>query len=209
MKIKIQIKSVLGKLLFELEKENNTIKDTLQQAVKDGANLYGANLDGANLYGANLVRANLYGANLDGANLYGANLVRANLDGANLVRANLDGANLDGANLYGANLDGANLYGANLVRANIDGANLVGANLYGANLYGAKELDKAYLPIYMKWGIAIKGDLLRIGCKEKTFEEWENWFAGTEEFSTERNTDDFKRIQASFLAYKAYYEFMK
>ncbi|MGL6125765.1 pentapeptide repeat-containing protein [Chryseobacterium artocarpi] len=184
MKIKIQIKYVLGKLLFELEKDNNTIKDTLQQAVKDGATLDGANLVGANLYGANL---------------YGANLVGANLDGATLDGANLDGANLYGANLDGANLDGANLYGANLVRA----------NLYGANLYGAKELDKAYLPIYMKWGIAIKGDLLRIGCKEKTFEEWENWFAGTEEFSTERNTEDFKRIQASFLAYKAYYEFMK
>lgn len=61
----------------------------------------------------------------------------------------------------------------------------------------------------MKWGIAIKGDLLRIGCKEKTFEEWEKWFSGTEEYSTERNTEDFKRIQASFLAYKAYYEFMK
>ena len=129
MKIKIQIKSVLGKLLFELEKEDNTIKDTLQQAVRDGASL---------------------------------------------VRANLDGA-----------------------------------SLYGANLYGAKELDKAYLPIYMKWGIAIKGDLLRIGCKEKTFEQWDNWFSGKEEYSTKRDTEDFKRIQASFLAYKAYYEFMK
>ena len=30
MKIKIQIKSVFGKVLFELEKENNTIKETLE-----------------------------------------------------------------------------------------------------------------------------------------------------------------------------------
>ena len=30
MKIKIQIKSVFGKVLFELEKENNTIKETLK-----------------------------------------------------------------------------------------------------------------------------------------------------------------------------------
>ena len=169
MKIKIQIKSIFGKVLFELEKEENTIKDTVIQAVKDGANLDGANLVGANLYGANL----------------------------------------DGANLYGANLDGANLDGANLVRANLVGANLVGANLDGANLVGAKEIDKAYLPIYMKWGIAIKGDVLKIGCKEMTFNEWELWFAGKEEFSTKRGTEDFKRIQASFLAYKAYYDFLK
>ena len=77
--IKIQIKSIWGDILFEYEKENNTIKDTLEEAVKQGANLYGANLDGANLYGANL----------DGANLYGANLYGANLDGAYLTGANL------------------------------------------------------------------------------------------------------------------------
>ena len=126
--IKIQIKSIWGEVLFEYEKENNTLKETLEEAVKYRANLYRANLDGANLYGANLYGANLYGANLDGANLTRANLTRANLDGANLGGANLDGANLTRANLGGANLDGANLGGANL-----DGANLYGANLDGAN----------------------------------------------------------------------------
>ena len=45
--IKIQIKSIWGDILFEYEKENNTIKDTLEEAVKQGASLYGANLDGA------------------------------------------------------------------------------------------------------------------------------------------------------------------
>ena len=44
MKIKIQIKSVLGEVLFELEKENNTIKETLEQAVKENVNLINANL---------------------------------------------------------------------------------------------------------------------------------------------------------------------
>ena len=52
--IKIQIKSRWGSVLFEYEKENNTMKDTLIEAVKKGANLEGANLKGANLYGASL-----------------------------------------------------------------------------------------------------------------------------------------------------------
>ena len=55
--IKIQIKSIWGEVLFEYEKENNTLKETLEEAVK---------------HRANLTRANLYGANLDGANLDGA-----------------------------------------------------------------------------------------------------------------------------------------
>ena len=102
MKTKIEIKSVFGDLIFEFEKENNTIKDTLLEAIERGANLRGADLRGANLRGANL-----YGADLRGANLRGANLRSANLRGADLY-----GADLRGADLYGANLRGANLYGA-------------------------------------------------------------------------------------------------
>ena len=50
--IKIQIKSMWGEVIFEYEKENNTLKETLEEAVKQGASLYGANLDGASLNGA-------------------------------------------------------------------------------------------------------------------------------------------------------------
>lgn len=46
---KIEIKTIWGDIIFTHEKENNTIKDTLQEAVKNGANLVGANLGGANL----------------------------------------------------------------------------------------------------------------------------------------------------------------
>ena len=101
--IKIEIKNKLTReIIFEYSKENNTLKDTVEQAVKEKKSLNGANLNGANLYGASL-----NGANLNGANLYGANLNGANLNGASLNGANLDGANLNGASLYGANLNRA------------------------------------------------------------------------------------------------------
>ena len=77
MKIKIDIKSVFGNVLFSFEKENNTIKDTLEEA-----NLRGADLGDADLISANLGDAELRGANLGGANLRGAELEGANLAGA-------------------------------------------------------------------------------------------------------------------------------
>jgi len=108
MKNKIQIKSGLGDVLFELEKENNTIKDTILEAVGSGANLAGADLAWANLAGANLAGANLAGADLAWANLAGAYLCRANLAGADLAWANLCRANLTGAKgipkIYQSNL---------------------------------------------------------------------------------------------------------
>ncbi len=116
-----------GSILFEYEKENNTLKDTVEQAVKEGANLKRANLGGAYLGGANLGRAylgraNLEGAYLGGAYLGGANLGRANLEGAYLGGAYLGGANLKGAYLGGANLKGAYIY---VDDKNIDTENII------------------------------------------------------------------------------------
>ena len=74
MKTKIEIKSVFGKLLFEYEKENNTVRDALLKAIESGANLSSANLRGADLCNADLCNADLSGANLCGADLSGADL---------------------------------------------------------------------------------------------------------------------------------------
>ena len=76
-------------LLFEYESEENSLKITLQAAVKSGANLYGADLRDADLRCADLYGADLYGANLDGANLRGANL-----DGEKLTKTPLQLNNL-------------------------------------------------------------------------------------------------------------------
>ena len=64
--MKIEIKSRLnGKLLFAHEAENNTLKITLEAAVKAGASLAGAYLARASLDGASLAGAYLDGASLD------------------------------------------------------------------------------------------------------------------------------------------------
>lgn len=147
----IQIKSIDGSILFEYAKENNTILDTVEEAVRQHVHLNRANLSGADLYGANLYRANLsnahlYGADLHEANLYdaslsGAILSKANLYGTNFFRADLYGANLRGANLYWANLRGANLYGADFYEADFCKASVYGANFSGINLQDANNIN--------------------------------------------------------------------
>ena len=67
MKIKIQLKTVFGKLIFEYEKENNTIKDTLIEALQNGADLSNADLSDADLRGAYFRGAYLSNADLRGA----------------------------------------------------------------------------------------------------------------------------------------------
>jgi len=91
------------------EDSSETRRDTVDAAVRAGANLQDANLQGANLRDADLQGASLQYANLRDANLQGASLQDANLQGANLRDADLQYASLRDANLRDANLQGANL----------------------------------------------------------------------------------------------------
>jgi len=134
--IKIQIKSVLGSVLFEYEKENNTIAKTVEEAVERGINLRYANLRYANLSDADLSYANLRYANLRYADLSDANLSDADLSYANLSDADLSDADLSRyADLSDANLSDADLSYANLSDADLSDANLSDADLDFAMLY--------------------------------------------------------------------------
>ena len=121
--VKIQIKNIFGEVLFEYGKENNTIRETVEEAVRQGANLGNANLGNANLRNANLGYADLGNANLRNANLRNANLRNANLRNANLGYADLGNADLGKANLRNANLGNANLRNADLRNADLGYAN--------------------------------------------------------------------------------------
>ena len=148
------------------------------------------------------------GADLNGADLNGADLRYTDLSGADLNGADLNGAKLSNADLSGAKLSNADLSGADLSGAKLSNAKLNGAKLRYAKLIGS-DTTNTRLPIYSKWDFSIENDSLNIGCKTKTFSEWKEWFEKSEEeFSTERNTEDFKRIQAMFYAYEAYYNFL-
>ena len=158
MKTKIEIKSIFGNVLFEFEKENNSVKDTLIEAVKRGAYLRGANLGGANLGDANLGGANLGGANLGGANLGGAYLRGAYLGDANLRGANLGGANLGGAYLRGAYLRDANLGEWGKIQSYSD-----------VLIVGSIGSRNDYTTIFH----TDKGVFVRCGCFKGTLDEFE------------------------------------
>ena len=113
--------------------------------------------------------------------------------------------NLRNVNLINVNLEYVNLRNSNLENANLYNADLRNSNLYNADLRNAKNKENAILPIFCKWSYGIKGYLIVIGCKQKTIEEWDIWFNSNEEYSTRRNTDDFKQIEAVYKSLKSYY----
>lgn len=137
---KIQIKSLSGSVIFEHEAENNTVKLTVEEAVKNNVILANANLAGAELDGANLYRAELIGTVLVGADLTGVNLSCANLTGSNL-----SGSNLSHANLSGSNLSWVSLSWAELSEAELSEAVLTGSNTYGAHIGSAKNIP--FIPL--------------------------------------------------------------
>ena len=139
MKTTIEIKSLNGRILFSFKKENNTLKDTVIEAVKNKVSLRNANLQGINLQGANL-----QGAELSGANLRGADLSKVDLSYANLQSVDFHNAYLCSSNFSYSNFRGADLNCAYLNYANFSCANLCEANLYHTNC-NYTNFDKAYL----------------------------------------------------------------
>ncbi len=162
MKIEIKCRWS-GKVLFAHEQEGNTIRITLELAVKARANLADANL----------ARAYLGYANLADANLAGAYLADANLADAYLAGAYLADANLAGAYLADAYLADANLAGANLARANLADANLAGAYLAGANLAGATGNGKEVLSfVALEYRGVYTAEFMWIGCRKHPVKTW-------------------------------------
>ena len=101
--MKIQIKSIMGSLLFE--GDFSCLSDAVSVAVKKHTDLRYANLSSADLRSANLISADLSSANLSSADLSSADLRYANLSFANLRSAGLIYADLRSADLSFA--DGA------------------------------------------------------------------------------------------------------
>lgn len=208
---KIEIKSIFGQVLFEYDKENNSIKDTLEKAVKIGADLRGANLLGANLYGAKLICADLscsylYGAFLLGADLRGANLCGADLRGAYLGDTNLRCADFGGADLRGADLRGADLRCANLRCACLRDTNLRDTNLRCADFGGADLGDWGNLSssqdVLIVGAIGSRNDYTTIYNTDKGVFVQCGCFNGTlEEFSTKvKETHSGTKYESDYLS---------
>lgn len=95
METTIEIKSTYRDVLYKHTCEDNSVKKTVEEAVKRGislcsAYLRGADLRGANLHGSDLCEVDLYNANLSGADLRGADLRNADLSGADLSNVKAD-----------------------------------------------------------------------------------------------------------------------
>jgi len=128
---------------------------------------------------------------------------------ADLRSANLRLADLSWADLSSADLRLADLSWANLRSANLRLADLSLADLSSADLSSAKNKENAFLPLFCRWSFSILGNKIKIGCKTKNIEEWDLFFESEEIYETKRDTEDFKQIQAVYLAYKAYLTHLK
>ena len=90
---------------------------------------------------------------------------------SNLRDANLNGADLSGADLRDADLVFANLRGANLSDANLSGANLESANLSGV----VGNMEIIFSMLISTYPITFTSDILQIGCKKFTHQEWKDF----------------------------------
>ncbi len=202
--IKIEIKNrFTGSVIFEYSKENNTIKETVKEYIKQELeiNKRFADLSSADLRFADLSSADLSSANLRFADLSSANLRFVNLRFADLSSANLRFANLSSANLRFADLSFANLSSANLRFANLSSANLRFTDLSSANLSSA-NLDKKYIQVSCIGSnkrmttYCFEDDVIWCGCFKGSLVEFENKVN-----ETHKNNEQYLKEYLGFINY--------
>ena len=135
---KIQIKCyITGNVIYSHECDDNTIMKTVEQAVKDHADLRYAYLHNADLRFAYLRNADLRYADLSNADLSNADLSNADISNVDLRFAYLRYADLRNADLSNADLSNADLRDADLRNADIRYADLSYADLRYEDLRNA------------------------------------------------------------------------
>jgi uncharacterized protein YjbI with pentapeptide repeats len=137
MKTKIEIKSIYGSVLFSHESEDNTIKETLKEAIKSRINLIYSDLSNSDLSNSNLSCSDLRGSNLSCSDLRGSNLSGSDLSGSDLSNSDLSNSNLSCSDLRGSNLSCSDLRGSNLSGSNLSCSDLRGSDLRGSDLSGS------------------------------------------------------------------------
>ena len=168
------------------------------------ANLCYADLRRADLSWANLRKADLSGADFRGVDLRGTNLRGADLRGADFRMADLSGAHLREADLKGADLRRADLSGADLREADLKDADLNNSNIAGEYFSDLNLYDCRKVPIHCRWSYGITNGMIHIGCVKKSIRDWDEFFASDRILETPRGTQEFKQIEAVYLACKAY-----
>ena len=117
---KIEIKNISGAVLYSHECKGNTIKITLEKAVKEGVNLSYTDLSGSDLSGSDLFGCVLSNCNLSGSDLSFSDLSYADLSFSDLFGCNLSYSNLQFAMIRDSNMEGINLRDCNLNRTMTD-----------------------------------------------------------------------------------------
>jgi uncharacterized protein YjbI with pentapeptide repeats len=187
--MKIEIKNRFnGKVLFAHDQENNSVKATLEAAVRAGADLSYADLSHTDLSyidlsNIDLSHVDLRHADLSYADLSYTDLSYADLSYAKLVHTILVSADLSSAKLNFAHLPFANLGLAYLTFADLGGADLGGARLDSTDLRFADLETATYgegvivgnSPTFINgltWPVYIFKTHIKIGCRIHTKQEW-------------------------------------
>ena len=135
-------------VIFSHDVENNSIKLTLETAIKEKIDLKNANLSNAKLKYSNLRFADLSNVDFYHADLRDSDFSYADLSNTDLIDSFLNNSNFSNSALEGSNLNNANL------------ESVIG-----------NMIDIFSMQIEM-YEIVFTKDILYIGCKKYTHKEW-------------------------------------
>lgn len=157
MKKTIQIRSISNEIIYEHTCENNTIKKTVECAIRNKANLRGANLSGQFLYDidfsgislmyadftkstltrSKFIRTSLYMSNFANATISKCDFSKSNISRSTLTDVTALEADFYRVNFSHSNLSNGNFSESNMAQVNFSNTNMTNSTLDSSDLFGA------------------------------------------------------------------------
>ena len=209
MKIEIKCRFT-GRVLFEHDCENNTIKATVQKALA-----VKANLSGSDLRNSDLRNSDLNGSDLSYSDLRNSDLRNSDLNGSNLSYSNLIYSDLSYSNLNGSNLSYSNLNGSDLRNSDLNGSDLSYSNLREAKLKDGSKITDAKRPVFSLGPIGSEQRMMMAFATDSGIKIQTGCFFGTvEEFKaqlTKKHSGNIheKEYLASLAMIETHFEIRK
>jgi uncharacterized protein YjbI with pentapeptide repeats len=133
-KVKLQIKSILGKILFEYEKENNTIKETVVEFLKENAGkiIREANLSDMDLSGVSFYNSRFYNSRFDNSRFYNSSFDNSRFDNSSFYNSRFYNSRFDNSSFYNSRFDNSSFDNSRFDNSRFDNSSFDNSRFYNS-----------------------------------------------------------------------------
>jgi uncharacterized protein YjbI with pentapeptide repeats len=146
VKIKLHIKSITGEILFEFEKENNTIKETVQNFLlsKKGEIIKYADLSEMNLSGISFDNSRFYNSSFDNSRFDNSSFYNSRFYNSSFDNSSFYNSSFYNSRFYNSSFDNSSFYNSSFYNSRFYNSSFDNSSFYNSSFYNSRFYNSSF-----------------------------------------------------------------